>query len=232
MGAQVVTDARRPRASRALRRDLSTVDDARARQLLQEFARIVDSAVRRYRAACRSTFHPLTPQDLRAIAEAAVLEAYVTYREGDKSRERSAYGGLAAWTRRVVFWRVGENVQGLLTFEPLLSERDDRLETRQAVAGMTARRDGVFPASLCNAASQEDVVQAYELVSWLRRRLADLSQRQRTIIVSVLNREPKVQIARRLGISKGRVSQEYGDAVAALREYARLDGIDGLDLVP
>lgn len=215
-------------SKRVLPLDLGEVDDATARQLLEQHRPIINTAIKRYLAASSVAFHTIPRDDLRAIAEAAVLEAFVRYREGDQSRDNGG-GGLATWVRRVVGWRVGEVVRNALACEPLQSERAESPRSPNADPN-GASPQHQLPRQFHYEPQQAEVVQARQLVGWLRHRLRSLTPRRRVIIVSVLKGEQKCSIARSLGISPGRVSQEYKVAVERLRELALQDGIDYLGL--
>lgn len=201
--------------------DLSSIGDAAARDLIERYRPIINDTVKRYLPGARATFHVIRREDLCAVAESAVLEAAVRYRVGDEGRDNQG-GGLATWVRRVVGWRVSESVQNLLVNEPLQSERVYNEADPTSTWSTNVHVDSGFR----QAATQHTIVQARQVVEWLQRSLGSLTPRRRIIIVSVLRGEAKTSIARSLGISPGRVSQEYKTAVEQLRKLALRDGID------
>lgn len=203
-------------AKRELRVSLAEVDNATAHKLIEHHRPIVNTIVHRYASSAQQAFHVLLREDLVTIGETAVLEAYVRYRDGDPSKD-NAGGGFATWARRVVGWRVSEAVQRALTQEPHVNNRADSA-------------NGVLRAHRASNPRPDTVAYRRQLMAWLRRRLRRLSPRQRIIISAVLKGESQAAVARSLGLSPGRVNQEYFHALEQLRQFAAEDGFDGVDL--
>ena len=204
--------AHRPRAD--LRVSIGKVDDETARRLLREHRGLVHSVVRKHATVAGRAFHPIDAEDLRTIAECAVLEAWVSYEPGDTSQETVPGAGFRAHARRVASWRVSDAVGRLRRAEPPSAHRGEAED---------------LPAYL-NGAASDSVVYRRELWSWLHQAIGRLPLRQRIVVSEMLRGVSQVELSRELGISEGRMSQEYAAAVRTLRDLAVADGLDGFDL--
>lgn len=229
---------------RDLRVPLGSVDDETARGLIAEHQPIISAQVRRFSYVAATAFHPVDREDLVALAETAVLEAYVTYREGDVARERTPKGGLRSHIRRIVCWRLSDAVGRLRAGEPGLSARREGQAPPQrgrgnhpsqknsgadyGARGMVAYVENL-PAKL-NGHEASRAFYRKQLMATLRLGLGQLSARQRRIVVGLLRGQTQAALAAKLGLSAGRVSQEYGAALVLLREWMESRGFDSLDL--
>jgi len=177
---------------------------------------MVAALAARYAKKARGAFHTITPADLIAVGHTAVLEAFVRYREGDTSRDNDG-GGFASWARTVVTWRIGGAVREALETEPSRGQRAD--------SGNGVLRGWATAAPLADALYYEE-----EMRAWLLYRLRHLSTRRAIIVAAVMKGETQASVARTLGLSPGRVHQEYQRALSELRAWAAEDGFDGIDL--
>ena len=201
---------------RDLRVELTEVDNVTARRLLARYMPLVGQVVRMHTPAARRTFHLLDVETLLSIGQSALLEAHVTYREGDTSKERRKGTGFRAWARRVVGWRVSEAVRRQLDAEPPVSARADS-------------HNGVLRVKEAPSVSPDTQTYHHELGRWLKRSMGRLNMRERMVIALVLRGEHKSEIARSLGLSASRVGQVYATALEKLRRWAPEDAFDGVD---
>lgn len=166
--------------------DYSGLTNAEARALLDEHRADVETLVGKVR-----TFTPgYGEEDLRSVAEVAVLEAHRTYRPACGMSPRS-------WAYRVVQWRL----------EELRSEVID-LPTDY---GALAPAPGPHP---------EERVARIELQDWLERALASLPLQEGLILTRKLHGESSLAIGETIGLTPGRVSQLYRAGLERLRRDA------------
>lgn len=203
---------------RDLRVELSGIDDSTARELLDRYTGMVVQVVRLHGGAAARAFHLLDLETLISIGQTALLEAHVTYREGDVSRERVDGAGFRTWARRVVGWRISEAVHRQLRAEPEVSQRADS-------------HNGVLRIKEAPTVEPDEQAYHHELGRWLKRCLARLDVRERTIVALLLRGETKAEIARSLGLSESRVGQLYFQTLRQMREWAVEDGVEGIRLV-
>lgn len=211
-----------------LRVSLHTVDDDTARSLLSTHRQVVLAAVRHYLPAASRAFHPLGPDELLSIAETAVLEAHVTYEPGDTSKETKPGARFAYWVGQHVFWRLGEVVARVRAAEPGVDARAHTIAQPEDV-GVQRPRDAV-PAAKLNGHEAQASCYRSELLTWLKTAIGRLPVRQRIIIASRLRGESQTDLAEQLGLSRGRISQEYRAALEALRTDALSRGFDSVAL--
>jgi RNA polymerase sigma factor (sigma-70 family) len=202
------------RTARAFREDLSSVDDSIARELLREYGGCIKrSAVDWHTKTKRQApFFVVELDDLIAVGNAALLEAWVIYRDGDTSRDntegRAFGGGFSAHIRRIVYWRIRDYIEGLA-------------QSDQASAQ--------FAETLALDASDEDVETAFyltELRIWLRAALAQLTVRERAVVVGVTRGDSQAQLGRELGLDRVAVHRCYHRAIEKLRHNAARFGIE------
>lgn len=211
----------RPRkdyAKRQLRVDLGGVDEETARRLLDEHRAQIRAVVTPYERAAALSFFVIDRDELVAIAEAALLEAWVRYCPGDLSQERVPGSGWRAWAERIIRWRCAEYVTHVREQHP------DAAARRDAANGVL--RYAVDPDEV----PLDEGLYRAELSAWLRAAIGQLPPRQRVILIGVSRGEEKTQLARELGISRRTVHIEYAAALATLREQAARQGLDGVAL--
>jgi len=181
-------------ARRVARLDLADVDPRDAVEWIAEAAGMIAGETRRFRAAALcGVGYDL--DDLRAIAQVAVLEARLTYKEDSKA-------SIATWTRRCIRWRLTETVTKAPSRE---ADVEDRL--------------------LVEAETPENRAAAQEMAAWFRDAVGNLSPRQRTMVYGRLRQETQRATARTLGISDARASQEMRAALNSLRDAALDEGL-------
>lgn len=202
---------------RDLRVELADVDNETARELLDRYTGMVVQVVRMNAPAARRAFHLIDADSLVAIGQAAVLEAHVTYREGDLSKERVTDSGFRVWARRVVGWRVAESVRRQLDIEPAGSLRADS-------------SNGVLRTQAAASVSPDLQTYHHEMGRWLKQCLARLPLRERLVVALLMRGETKAEVARSLGLSPSRVGQVYFQALTKLRAWAVEAGFDGMEL--
>lgn len=190
--------------ARIARVDLSEITEERARELLETFAVVLENEVRRMLPALKHCVG-IGPEDLVSVAQIAVLEASLRYRE-DADRT------LRSWVSLVVRWRVGATVQAH-------QRREEALEQ---------------PESVLNGRNPEETYQLSELRTWFERQLGALGPRERIIFSEQLSgRETMGELALSMGISRGRLYQLRAQAFSRLRAEAKgsdlgLDALDGV----
>lgn len=214
---------------------MASVDEATARRLLAEHRGIIRAVLRRHLPRAAGAFHPIEVDDLRSIAECAVLEAWLSYEAGDASKETTPGSGFRLYVRRIASWRVGDAVGRLRRAEPPAARRalDPRRKAgsdtasggeageQPLVEALPARLNGSAPDARCYRG---------ELGAWLSRAIGRLPLRQRLVISGELVGETQAALADQLGLSPGRLSQERSAAIRTLRELALADGLDGFSL--
>lgn len=191
--------------------------DTTARALLDRYTGMVVQVVRLNRPAARRAFHLIDADSLVAIGQAALLEAYVTYREGDLSKENVDGSGFRMWARRVVGWRISEAVRRQLNTEPAGALRADS-------------HNGVLRIQAASSIPPDLQTYHHEMGRWLKRCLARLPLRERLVVALMMRGETKAEVARSLGLSASRVGQIYFQALTKLRAWAVEDGFDGIEL--
>jgi DNA-directed RNA polymerase specialized sigma subunit len=191
-------------ATRAVRRDLGSIDAALASRILTECAPGIDAEVRRLRPALRHT-QGIGVDDLHALGQIAALEAYLTWEAG---RGRT----LRSWAGQVVRWRLTGAVMDAQSPEESRGTPPQRPE------------DVVDPALDHDEAERQ---------AWLLDTVGKLAPRLRVLVVSKLRGEEQAATARTLGIGQGRVSQEIRVAIVTLQAAAAdaglLDDVDAND---
>lgn len=213
------TATRRSNVARAFREDLAQIDASIAEALLRQYGG--DSrriALRCYRIVRRrGPFFAVDfdLEDLIAVADAALLEAWVAYRDGDASRDRADTGdfsaGFTMHVRRVIYWRLRDYVEGLHGSQsPTKSTRID------AETGLSREKD-VYDV--------EAIFYQNELRVWLRDALCSLNVQERAIVTGIAQGTSQSQLARELGLSHDMVHRYYHAAIRRLREQAIIEGI-------
>ena len=177
-----------------LRHDLGTISSARAAELLSEFCPVIEGELKRYSGV---ELQGLGYDDLRSVAQIAVLEASLSFEDGRVL--------LRTWVGRVVRWRLAETAR-----------------TAQPDVELTDR-----PEDFLNGANPYEVMEHIETVMWVRQAVGALGPRRRTIVVSSMGGETLRQIGPTLGISKSRVGQEREKAYETLRTQALEAGLVG-----
>lgn len=217
-------------ARRDLRVSLAGVDNATARSLLEEHRGIVTGLVQRFRPAMVGAFHVTSREDLVSVAEAAVLEAWVTYREGDVTKERREGAGFRTHVRRVVRWRLADHAGQARREAPDTTYRVDRKQYADDVwRSSEESRATIDPIEGIAGESPDPVEVTYlgQARDWLLGELGELDPRRRTIVVAVLlEGETQVAVARSLGLTKSRVCKIYHETLAELRQRAEEAGLD------
>lgn len=203
------------RTQRAFREDLSSIDNSIARELLKEYGgwsrRI--AADWHYQLRRQASFFTVELDDLVAVGNAALLEAWVIYRDGDVSRDnthgRTFGGGFSAHVRRIVYWRIRDYIEGL-------SQSD------QASAEFAGSVTDDEPEH----ADIEVLLYTGELRVWLRSALSELDVRERAVVAGMARGDSQAQLGRELGLDRVAVHRCYHRAVDKLRRSAVRRGIE------
>lgn len=204
------------RAARMLRVPLATVDNQRAQELLAKYRSItVYQANNAYRRSAEA-FFVTTREEFLAVAEAAVLEAFVRYRAGDQDRERVEDGGMRAWVRRIVRDRLADYSNSL------------KRELGASSAGKRAdAHNGVLRGKPAENASPAAQAYSKQAKTWMKSALGRLEPRDRAIVTAVLfEDETFASIGSALGFSKEFAWRRYRRALEQLRASALAAGID------
>ena len=211
--SQAIVGTRRSNVRRAFREDLAQIDASIAEALNKQYGG--DS--RRIAMRCYHTVKRRAPffavdfdlEDLIAVADAALLEAWVAYRDGDASRDRTDSGdfsaGFTMHVRRVIYWRLRDYVEGLQSSVPPSTARCDIAEG--------AHEPAIFDV--------EVIFQNQELRVWLRSALRTLRVRERAIVTGVAQGSSFRELGIELGLSYMTVSRYYHQALKRLRTLAR-----------
>lgn len=200
-----------------LRVDLGSISDEVARKLLDRYTGMVVTIVRHYTPSAQMAFHGIDIELLVSIGQTALLEAHLSYREGDVTLERTPGSGFSVWARRIVRWRIGEVIQTALASEPWYTDRRDS-------------SNGVLHKHVAPTTPPDVQAHHHAIGAWLKTCLARLEPRERLIIACLIRGESQVAIARSLGLSPGRVNQIVKYTLVQLRAWGKDAGFDGIGL--
>lgn len=182
---------------RVVRRNLGQVSDAEARAWLAECKDIIDHSLHHYRRVIPHT-HGAGFDDFRAIAQIAVLEAYIIH---DPTRHGAAQ--RRTWARRLIRQRFSEVVDSLMNTQEVLSAKGTHKSAGDSV-----------PVDMQEQLESRMQIRELDVI------FALLSPRQRFLVLAKLNGEPMRISAKTLGISKTRCEQEVTSAMNTLRKAA------------
>lgn len=168
--------------------DLGVVTDTRARSLLKRYGGLAVALARLYRPG---------DDDLIAIANIAVIEAYVLYK-------KDAGASLDTWIRRLVRWRVKEAL-------PRYNDTEELDDDGFVANGKT---------------DYERVLGELQRDDWVRYQVTMLEDdRQRHIVLMILQGETYRSIASSLGLSPSTVLRKAREAMRLLLAAAVLDDV-------
>lgn len=186
---------------RAARLDLGMIGAALASRILAECSLAIEVEVRRLTPALRHT-QGLDPEDLHALGQIAVLEAYLTH-EPEKGRT------LRSWAGQVVRWRLVEAVQ---------QAQSPEAGGNGAVCDAEPEDEAEDPAT-----SYDEI----EKLTWLQQAIGRLPPRQRTLLAARLRGETGREVGKTLGLGDVRASQVASGAIRLLYEQALDAGLVG-----
>ena len=223
-------------AKRDLRVNLGAVDNATAEALLVRYRACIRTHVGRYGRSLERHFYVVTCEDLRAVAETAVLEAYVRYRDDHPQRETIAGAGLGAYVDRMVRWRLADHVTAHQKEGPSAAERRE-LQIGATTVGIVTgdptreekqkqRRDYLAD----DRERSDETVYKNQISDWLRRAIGRLEPREAIILISIAQGETNEAVGASLGIRRQTVNLVYHQTIKKLRRAAKRSGLDASEL--
>jgi RNA polymerase sigma factor (sigma-70 family) len=183
--------------ARVARVDLSQVDRAKAHEALASMTGAIEKEIARYRWV---RFRGIDLDDLRVVAQLAVLEAVVTY-SGARGRKWSS------WAYQLIRWRLSEAVTAEMTHDALLATQPEDCGSEPVAEDPTP----------------EDHVLEAEGAQRVRRKIAYLTPRAGVALSCKLHGESLVQIGATVGIHYSLVSREIQAAVQTLSHEIRAE---------
>lgn len=216
---------------RQVRVDLSGIHPRVAERTLKKYAATIVAEARQAAARTRRVSW-YTEDDYRAVAQIAVLEALVTYREG-------CGAVFGTWVRRVVRWRLNETVARLIQQhrgqDALPTEQVDGVDGADVADGGGALdatygdqqsrvrwhegfdEERLYDAFNAMADSPEDSVAYAELVARILHAVSKCSWREQEALYALLNGQSGASLGRQLGLTRQRVHHHRARAIALLR---------------
>lgn len=223
--------------------ELSTIDEATARRVLRDYGRLVQHLARQYRLPNRS-HSPVRLEDMIATGNAVLLQCWVAF-----DPERGVrFSSWASFILRRVFAELVREASGRSVCD-VRRERDG-LGTAKHIPTVLSLEDSTGPQSFhgeyyCTFADTivdaqvepvDDQVHRQRQLAWLRDAIAEhLTDRERHVVLALLDGVEPATIAEQLEVTRQRVDQLYRRAIEKLQSIAdedlRTDGAPG-DIEP